>query len=120
MKSIIIEVIIILCIFTCLSTLIYILEPTQPEIDPDGTLQHKQIIIGIIIAVIAYVLSAILCLTLGITIMRVAQHRRSLKNRYECTLSDNILHYLPHNTMIMIILDHIWIMEPNTYSMLQT
>ena len=79
MKSIIIKVI---RISTCLSTLIYILEPTQPEIDPDGTLQHKQIIIGIIIAVIASVLSAIICLTLGITIVRGAQHRQRLKNRY--------------------------------------
>ena len=76
---------------------ILIIEPThdQREINPDKTPQYNQtIIVGVIIAVIV----SILCLMLGITIIvRVAQQRRRLKNRYGL----NFNHYTS------------WIMEPN-------
>lgn len=69
----------------CQSTyqLNYLLESPQQDIDPNETHHDQQthIVIGITTAITAAILSAI-CITLGIAIMKVAQHRQRLKSRY--------------------------------------
>ena len=82
--------------------------------DQDQTAQPVHVLIGIITATVATFLS-ILCIASGIIILKVAEHRRKVKNRYVCMYIINQAHQF--SVVNDIITEHeLW----SPISMLQT